>query len=222
MWLGWNYTPLCSPQLLRHFLRGPRLILPRLGRFIEWLHCNSYMVECPMAQITHGYYALKGCPLQCNKRCYCTYEWLPSCSMFVFYFLFQSYQIHVHAFYWVRSNNQSISLFHPVSMRLSLPTVTSFTRISWEESSFYIQSLNSVSFHLYPAFFLSLQWPELNVAKPSSLTECLLFFSVCLCTQRGSCWLDVSYQIVGWIEMKVDPGHLWASRPWSCGDAARC
>lgn len=34
------------------------MILPRPGRFIEWLHCNSYMVEGPMARITHGDYAL--------------------------------------------------------------------------------------------------------------------------------------------------------------------
>ena len=58
MWLGWNYTPLCWSQLLCHFLRGPRVILPRPGRFIEWLHCNSYMVEGPMARITHGDYTL--------------------------------------------------------------------------------------------------------------------------------------------------------------------
>lgn len=77
VWLGWNYTPLCWSQLLCHFLRGPRVILPRPGWFIEWLHSNIYMVEGPMAQITHGYYALKACPLQCNKRCYCTHEWLP-------------------------------------------------------------------------------------------------------------------------------------------------
>lgn len=119
VWLGWNYTPLCWSQLLCHFLRGPRVILPRPGRFIEWLRCNSYMVEGPLAQITYGYYALKACPLQCNKRCYCTYEWLPSYCTFVFYILFLMLSnTCVHGLYWFRSNIQSICLLHPV---FSLP-----------------------------------------------------------------------------------------------------
>lgn len=73
VWLGWNYTPLYWSRLLCHFLSSPRVILPRASWFIEWLHCNSYMVEGPMAQITHGYYVLKARPQQCNKKCYCTY-----------------------------------------------------------------------------------------------------------------------------------------------------
>lgn len=115
VWLGWNYTPLCWSRLLCHFLRGPRVISPRPGWFIEWLHCNSYMVEGPMAQITHGYYALKACPLQCNKRCYCTHEWLPSCCIFVFYILFfNAIKYTYMAFIGFRSSIQSISLLHPV------------------------------------------------------------------------------------------------------------
>lgn len=111
VWLGWNYTPLCRSQMLCHFLRCPRVILPTAGWFIEWLHCNSYMVEGPMAQITHGYYVLKACPQKCNKKCYCTYEWFPSFCMFVFSIPFRCYEKHADGLAWVKSNIQSRFLF---------------------------------------------------------------------------------------------------------------
>lgn len=113
VWLGWNYTPLCWSQLLCCFLSSPRVILPRASWFIEWLHCNSYMVEGPMAQITHGYYILKACPQQGNKKCYRTHEWLPWFGMFVFFCPFYHYQIQTCSLYWVRSNIRSIFLFIP-------------------------------------------------------------------------------------------------------------
>lgn len=84
MWFVWNYTPLCLYQLLCCFLSSPKVVLPREGWFIERLHCNSYMFEGPTTQIAHGHYVLKACPQQCNKKPYCTYEWLP----FIYYVCF--------------------------------------------------------------------------------------------------------------------------------------
>lgn len=67
VWLELHTATLVSTAFA-DFLSSPRMVLPRAGWFIECSHCNGYMVEGPMAQITHGYYVLKACPQQCNKK----------------------------------------------------------------------------------------------------------------------------------------------------------
>lgn len=67
VWLELHTATLVSTAFA-DFLSSPRMVLPRAGWFIECSHCNGYTVEGPMAQITHGYYVLKACPQQCNKK----------------------------------------------------------------------------------------------------------------------------------------------------------
>lgn len=168
VWLGWNYTPLCWSQVLCHFLRGPRVILPRSGWFIEWLHYNSYMVEGP---ITHRkpvlYSAIKGVTALMNRslRTVCL---LYNASKHMYMAFIGSGQV---------SNQYFSSILF--SIRPSLPTLIPFTEYSWGESSFYKQSLNSwmefVSFHSYCAHFFSFYCDQRSVwwSKAAYSNVCL-------------------------------------------------
>lgn len=75
VWLELHTATLVSTAFA-DFLSSPRMVLPRAGWFIECLHCNGYTVEGPMAQITHGYYVLKACPQQGNKKKKVRLRWM--------------------------------------------------------------------------------------------------------------------------------------------------
>lgn len=176
VWLGWNYTPLHRSWLRCHFLSSPGVILPRAAWFIERLHCNSYMVEGPMAQITQGCYVLKACPPQCNKTCHCTHEQLPSLGVSFSLMPFLMPRIHEHGFVRGQVSNQYFS-FQFAHCCQHLP-------LAWSSHSCSIKMLQLGFFFTCNMTFLHfLQWSELPLATEPSILSPHLF--VLMFTQHG-------------------------------------
>lgn len=202
VWLGWNYTPLCWSQLLC-FLSSPRVILPRASWFIEWLHCNSYMVEGPMAQITRGYYVLKARPQQCNKKCL-PHSWMGPLIWHVCFFSVLFTTIKYRHVVFIESGQTSDQYFSSslLSFYLSLPRALLRGMQLW-------YTLIKLRFPFNYIIMLPNCYSD-PVVRQSGLLKCLF---VSMCTRCGSCWLHVSYQIVGWREMKANSSTLWSSRP---------
>lgn len=137
------------------------------------------MIEGPVAQITHGYYTLKACPLQCNKRCYCTYEWLPS---YVSLFLYILFLMLWNTWVWHLLDQVDclIIISPPSCFQFNSSLLIYFTEYSWRDASFHTQPLTLDLYicimHISSSFCCkqkSTWW-----SKTAYLNVCL-----CLCNQ---------------------------------------